>query len=77
MRWITRRNIHVDRTSCPWLIRRFIDPQAEFEFVDPTAATASLDGTAFAGFDYEVCKGCEICADVCPVEAIAMVEEVA
>ena len=36
-----------------------------------------LDGTAFAGFDYEVCKGCEICADVCPVEAIAMVEEVA
>ena len=31
----------------------------------------------FAGFDYDVCKGCEICADVCPVDAIAMVEEVA
>ena len=47
MRWITRRNIHVDRTSCPWLIRRFIDPQAEFVFVDPTAAIASLDGHTF------------------------------
>ena len=36
-----------------------------------------LEGTTFAGFDYDVCKGCEICADVCPVDAIAMVEEVA
>ena len=33
MKWVTRRNIHVDRTSCPWLIRRFIDPQARFKFV--------------------------------------------
>jgi 2-oxoacid:acceptor oxidoreductase delta subunit (pyruvate/2-ketoisovalerate family) len=34
-----------------------------------------LDGTAFAGFDLDVCKGCEICAEICPVDAIAMVEE--
>jgi 2-oxoacid:acceptor oxidoreductase delta subunit (pyruvate/2-ketoisovalerate family) len=34
-----------------------------------------LDGTAFAGFDYDVCKGCEICAARCPTEAIAMVAE--
>jgi hypothetical protein len=33
MRWITRQNIKVDRVACPWLIRRFIDPQAEFLFV--------------------------------------------
>ena len=35
MRWATRPNCHVDRVSCAWLIRRFVDPQAEFVFVDP------------------------------------------
>src|SRR5438874_1935766 len=34
MKWITRKNIKVDRVACPWLIRRFVDPQAEFLFVD-------------------------------------------
>src|SRR5215469_15114812 len=33
MKWNTRSNIKVDRVACPWLIRRFIDPQAEFLFV--------------------------------------------
>jgi hypothetical protein len=33
MRWITRENIKVDRVACPWLIRRFVDPNAEFLFV--------------------------------------------
>jgi hypothetical protein len=36
MRWATRTGPHVDRTGCAWLIRRFIDPEAEFVFVsDP------------------------------------------
>ena len=47
MRWVTRRNIHVDRTSCPWLIRKFIDPQAEFVFVDANADPATLEGHTF------------------------------
>ena len=34
MRWATRPAVHVDRTGCAWLIRRFIDPEAEFSFVD-------------------------------------------
>ena len=34
MKWITRRNIKVDRVACPWLIRRFVDPDAEFLFVE-------------------------------------------
>jgi len=33
MRWITREYVHVDRTACPWLIKKFIDPHAEFIFV--------------------------------------------
>ena len=34
-----------------------------------------LDGTTFAGFDYDFCKGCEICAEACPTGAIEMVAE--
>jgi len=33
LKWVTRDFVHVDRTACPWLIREFIDPQAEFIFV--------------------------------------------
>jgi hypothetical protein len=34
MKWITRKNIKVDRVACPWLIKRFVDPEAEFLFVE-------------------------------------------
>jgi len=33
MLWITRAHVHVDRVACPWLIKRFIDSDAEFLFV--------------------------------------------
>ncbi len=33
MRWVTRSHVHVDRVACPWLIRRFVDSDAEFLFV--------------------------------------------
>ena len=33
MKWITRSNIKVDRVACPWLLRRFVDPEAQFIFV--------------------------------------------
>lgn len=33
MKWVTREYVHVDRTACPWLIKKFIDPGAEFIFV--------------------------------------------
>jgi len=33
MKWVTRQYVHVDRTACPWLIKRFVDPEAEFIFV--------------------------------------------
>src|SRR5215475_585058 len=32
MKWITREKVKVDRVACPWLIRKFVDPQAEFLF---------------------------------------------
>ncbi|WP_156097018.1 chromate resistance protein ChrB domain-containing protein [Mesoaciditoga lauensis] len=33
MKWVTRSHVHVDRVACPWLIKRFVDNQAEFIFV--------------------------------------------
>ena len=33
MKWITREHVKVDRVACPWLIRKFIDPGAEFLFL--------------------------------------------
>jgi hypothetical protein len=33
MKWITRADVKVDRVACPWLIKRFVDPLAEFLFV--------------------------------------------
>lgn len=33
MKWVTCGFVHVDRTACPWLIKKFIDPQADFIFV--------------------------------------------
>lgn len=32
--WVTRSGVHVDRIACAWLIRRFVDPDATFKFVD-------------------------------------------
>ena len=32
MKWITREKVKVDRVACPWLIKKFVDPQAEFLF---------------------------------------------
>ncbi len=34
-RWVTRERPKIDRIACPWLIRRFVDPQAEFLYVPP------------------------------------------
>ena len=46
MKWATRAGVHVDRTACAWLIRRFIDPEAVFVFVhDPDEIPA--DATPF------------------------------
>ena len=46
MKWATRRHCHVDRAACAWLIRRNVDPDAEFVFVDDPDEVPS-DATAF------------------------------
>jgi hypothetical protein len=46
MKWVTRERAKVDRIACPWLIRRFVDPDAEFLFVprDEVMPTAKREG---------------------------------
>jgi len=46
MKWVTRENANVDRIACPWLIKRFIDPDAEFLFVprDDVLEVAAREG---------------------------------
>lgn len=46
MKWITRERVKVDRVACPWLIRKFIDPQAEFLFLpaDKVLEVAQREG---------------------------------
>ncbi len=60
MRWVTRRNAHVDRTACPWLIQRFVDPDAEFVFVpgdtDPTTVAGHTFDMRGAEFGHEGVK---------------------
>ena len=57
MKWVTRANLHVDRTACAWLIRRFIDPDAEFIFVTdpadlpPDATPFDIPGHPFSHHD--------------------------
>lgn len=46
MKWVTRARPKVDRIACPWLIKRFVDSQAEFLYVptDQVLATAEREG---------------------------------
>jgi hypothetical protein len=46
MKWVTREGVKVDRVACPWLIRKFIDPQAEFLFMpaDKVMEVAKREG---------------------------------
>jgi hypothetical protein len=46
MKWVTRRKARIDRITCPWLIQRFIDPDAQFLFVpeDQVMETAQREG---------------------------------
>ena len=46
MKWVTRARPKVDRVACPWLIKRFVDPAAEFLYVptDQVMEVAKREG---------------------------------
>ena len=53
MKWVTRENAAVDRIACPWLIRRFVDPDAEFLFVAPEEVQQVAAREGATPFDVE------------------------
>jgi len=51
MKWVTRKSIRVNRVATAWLIRRFIDPQALFLFVEPNEVAEVQRREGATGFD--------------------------
>jgi hypothetical protein len=51
MKWVTRKQIRVNRVATAWLIRRFIDAQAEFFFVEPDQVAEMQMQQGAKGFD--------------------------
>jgi hypothetical protein len=51
MKWVTRERPKTDRIACPWLIRRFIDPDAEFLYVPADEVLEVAEKTGALSFD--------------------------
>jgi hypothetical protein len=51
VKWVTRRRIHVNRTATIWLVKRFLDPEAEILFVDAGEVAAVQEREGAIGFD--------------------------
>jgi len=51
--WVTRRRPKVDRIACPWLVRRFVDPDAQFLFVPPGEVAGVAERFGATPFDVE------------------------
>jgi hypothetical protein len=56
MKWITREHVKVDRVACPWLIRKYIDPEAEFLFVPAADVAAVAEREGATPFDTQGAK---------------------
>jgi len=56
MKWITREKVKVDRVACPWLIRKFVDPDAEFLFVSANQVASRAVELGATPFDVESCE---------------------
>ena len=56
MKWITREKVKVDRVACPWLIKKFVDPHAEFIFVPANQVEAKARELGATPLDIDGCE---------------------
>ncbi len=57
MKWVTREHVKVDRVACPWLIKKFVDQEAEFYFVPAERVMSEAERLGATPFDV---KGVEL-----------------
>lgn len=50
-RWVTRERPKIDRIACPWLVRRYVDPLAEFHYVAPDRVLAAAESLGAVPYD--------------------------
>jgi hypothetical protein len=60
--WVTRQGVKIDRLACTWLIRRFVDGQAKFRFVDPSQYTPRKGELRFDMAEGEFTHEGELCS---------------
>src|SRR5882672_9746077 len=56
MKWITREKVKVDRVACPWLIKKFVDKDAEFVFVPGDKVMAEAKRLDAIPYDVKECS---------------------
>ena len=74
-KWVTREHPKIDRIACPWLISRFINPNAQFIYVPPDRVTAAAKETGATPYDI---KGTEFghVGDQCSFDAIVRIFDI-
>jgi rhodanese-related sulfurtransferase len=72
-RWVTRARPKIDRVACPWLIRRFVDPDARIDLVPPDRVTAAAAETGAVPFDVPGAAYSHV-GDGCTFDAVAAIE---
>jgi hypothetical protein len=72
--WVTRKNVHVDRMACAWLVRRFVDPDAQFKFVAAQGYTAAPGEVTFDMYDADFTHVGDQCSFETMVERLALRE---
>jgi hypothetical protein len=70
MKWVTRKNAKVDRIACPWLIKNFIDKDAEFLFVSPEEVLAISQKEKAISYDSPGAQFTHTADDQCTFEVL-------
>lgn len=70
--WVTRENVFVDRIACAWLIRRFVDPGAEFKFVHSKKYRPQAGELRFDMFEAEFTHAGDMCSFEVMIERLGL-----